>query len=395
MKKMNYDILEDLQVEEYSSTDERVRRIYGLVAEKADLKVARPGFRRRRYMLVAAVAAAGVLLAAAGYFTASDAFRGWLREPGAGGSAELSSTAPIVDKTGSVLDLAEPSVSGDIKVTPKAIAGDDSTFTILYELENTKGEPLGILQEDGTPSAGNVMFRRSMMTSPTLEKNGGARRFMSESIETRIDGSKGTILQRYNLFDGVPMGETIQVDLGNLWQLATLAGTEVGLGQGALYEAVSKFPAVTDADFIATDELGFTSAGGAGFETNYALKADSEIAIPLEGPFSGFTLTGAAVHNGSLYLRGLAPADTRPGDLLRGSALLGDALTGGKSSSAVKSGPIFAGVRDLSAPQPWVMEFKGVSSLESLKDHRLLARYGEGVYPLCEDGEWSFDIQLA
>lgn len=114
----------------------------------------------------------------------------------------------------------------------------------LVQDTEEKAVTLGLTQRDGTVSGGDVMFRRNWISSPTLEQTGSGGRIIYQTMETRLNGARGTVLQRYNLYEGAPMGETIRLEIGNLWQYADLKGNDTGLGVGALYEAVANFPAV-------------------------------------------------------------------------------------------------------------------------------------------------------
>lgn len=90
-----FKLFEEITVPEYSSPSKRVEKIYAMTMKKMQLPSSRR-FGGSKLLLIAAIAAAG-LLAAAGYFTASDAFRSYLKEKGAAGeTAALSSMSPNI-----------------------------------------------------------------------------------------------------------------------------------------------------------------------------------------------------------------------------------------------------------------------------------------------------------
>lgn len=169
-----FDKISAVYNETSASSGSDADRIYELVSQKIDVneefsfgRNGSPRVLRRPVMLAAAVCAvliAMTITTVAYYMSVSDAFRETLREYADNGeTVPISEMAPIVDKSGALID--QTSSSDGIDITLRAIVGDKNGIKILLDITDVSGTPLGVLREDGTYSDKKLYFGRIRMRS--------------------------------------------------------------------------------------------------------------------------------------------------------------------------------------------------------------------------------------
>jgi hypothetical protein len=211
----------------------------------------------------------------------------------------------------------------------------------------------------------------------------------AHTLETTVNGSKGTMLLRVDLHGSVPIGETLPINFTELMQWADLPGKDTDLSAEEWFDALSSFPPLPDDAFENQDFR--QMRGTSTTDQPPHLGVDSGIEIPLGGAMEGFTLTNAGGQDDVLYLRGYAKSNLDVLKDFRNSTFVNE--TTGDSLERMIGMAVGVADRDNNYTQPWAMEFEGVSSIEDLEGYKLMTEYGYNMHILAK-GRWSFDIPL-
>lgn len=398
------DLVGRLAADEYNNQPPS-NTLYPLVLQKAGLPQKGAVRRFPRALLVAALVGGALLIAAAAYYHVSDAFRGVLREQSPEGvSRPLSSMAPVVDRSGTLIQ--ETDKDKGIEVTVRGVVGDANGFKILMDIVDPSGAPLAIEQIDGSLSRGDIGFGSMKMRTEDavdsadffsglnqydifLTTGSSSSSAGYEMLDNNSADNKVTMLLTVEQEAAEQLvGKTLHLTLTNLMQAGKCRGAGVGMAQNDLYTLATAFPAVSDSDFR---QNGYSQDASGNVEYSYELVTDSEKALPLASGLSGYTVTNAAIWNGNLYLRGTAPKPTGYQELFPNAE-----LRNFETDEQFRwSGSGFDEVSGNSNLVSWTLVFADVPSAEALKGFELALDGGDenSMHPLRE-GQWSFEIPL-
>lgn len=333
-------------------------------------------FAQKR-VAVAVAAICALLLLAAGTIKVADLFRGILSESGADGQpAPLASMAPIVNQTGAMPGTSV--TSGGVAVTVQGLVGDNNSLKVLLDVAGPEGQPLALLQPDGTYSQGEVQFGEAWLT-PADPSGGFGFGMSSAVIDNDPSDNRMSILLDFTASGQSLQGGKYTLSLKDLMQFGVLDGTALDLAPGQLHDAVAGFGTAVDGDF---EQSGYHEDTPGHPVYDYLLAADSGSEVALA---PGHVLTNAAVRDGLLYLRGHSD-DMAAFEDLKNNAVLRD--EGGNQLATISS----CGWDEETGV--WSISFDGIQSLDALKNAVWWYGTGEGLHKLAS-GSWDMELDLS
>jgi hypothetical protein len=399
--------------ENITAEDTDYSAIYAAVHNQTDgfdrVPKSKRGFRF--YIVLSSLITAIILggTAAAYYLTrASDVFGDALDIPAD------SPAARIVDRSGAVVE--ETVVVDGIEVAVRGVVGAGSELKILIDIEDLSGNPLALTNSDGTLSENPLWFGKTKLRSDETRDyvcyfdetpgfwRGGHNADVALTIpDINADGwlplpqhemrtdiiksetpDKATILMSISL-DGESiqdyMGESLYLSITDLVQYVMVDGIDL---QSDLYSIVNQFNNVTESDFRRT---GGSTQDFVNWVWNYELITDSAVQIPLTALNDDYTVTNAAITNGVLYLRGEIKDFT---DEQVPYFTLLNTVTGEYLRAPSNAG----GNGEEDAVARWSCSFKGIDSLDQLKDYALILGRGLQTQTIAQ-GQWDFEIPIS
>lgn len=317
-----------------------------------------------------------------------------------------------MDKSG--IAIGESVIIENFEVTLRGVVGAGSELKILIDIEDLNGNPLTLFNDDGTVSENPLDFRSIKLRSketlneeplfpicdslnydvilspvPYDENAMGWVQYPQNDLRSDIidnNNGKATVLMSVSLdSDSIEdfMGETLYLTLNDIVQYVLADGMDLKVN---LYGLVNQFNNVTSKDFV---QNGGSTKDFINWEKQYELITDTDKEVMLSEKNADYTVTNAAVWNGTFYLRGNLPYYDEEVSYSNLSAF---SLYNVKTGEWLRGGGGY-GNGDEDHVARWNCSINGINSVEELKDYILVFGHDLEKRALAE-GQWDFEIPI-